>query len=67
MNVSLQDIQKTIASLTPEELARFRRWFEEFDARQWDAQFETDARTGKLDAVAEQALTEYQAGKFKPL
>ncbi len=67
MNVSLQDLQKTIAALTPEELARFRRWFEEFDARQWDAQFEADAQAGKLDALAEQALAEYQAGKFKEL
>jgi len=63
----MQDIQQAIFNLSPDELALFRRWFEEFDARLWDEQLERDAHTGKLDKIAEQALQEYQAGNARPL
>ena len=37
-----------------------------FDADAWDAQIEFDA-AGKLDALAEEALAEYKAGKAKEI
>ena len=67
MQNSLENLQKAVKALSPEELARFRRWFEAFDAQRWDKQFEDDVRAGKLDRVAEEALQAYQAGKAKEL
>ena len=49
------------------ELAIFRQWFAAFDAKAWDRQLEADAEAGKLNAVAESALSEYRAGKTRPL
>ena len=60
-------LEREIAELAPEELAIFREWFAAFDAKAWDRQLEADAQTGKLDAVAESALSEYRAGKTRPL
>jgi hypothetical protein len=31
---TLQEVEKLISQLTPEDLASFRRWFAEFDAEQ---------------------------------
>ena len=32
-----EDIEKAVARLSPSELARFRAWYEVFDAQQFDA------------------------------
>jgi hypothetical protein len=60
-------LEREIAELAPEDLAIFRKWFAAFDAKAWDRQLDADADAGKLDAVAESALSEYRAGKTRPL
>ena len=60
--LTLQEIEKAITHLTPAELAQLRAWFDAYDAQVWDAQFEADVQTGKLDKLAERALQEYRAG-----
>lgn len=60
---TLQEIQSAVAQLSANELARFRAWFEEFDTRCWEIQFEDDVRTGKLDELANQAVADFHAGK----
>ncbi|MFA5874029.1 MAG: hypothetical protein WC832_08685 [Anaerolineales bacterium] len=56
--MSIQELKQAVIQLPPKDLARFREWFDEFDAQVWDRQFETDAKSGKLDKIAEQALNE---------
>ena len=60
-------LEKQVEGLSAEELARFRLWFAEFDARAWDRQFEADAKAGKLDAMAEKALGAHAAGQSTKL
>ncbi len=59
----VQSLEQTVTQLSPEELREFRSWFAEFDAANWDAQIEADAAAGKFDELANEALTEYEAGK----
>ncbi len=61
------EIEQAVSRLRPEELARFREWFEDFDAKLWDGPFEDDARSGKLDKLANQAIADLHAGKCKEL
>jgi hypothetical protein len=63
----IENIEKQIEQLSPEELAEFRRWFAEFDAYLWDRQFEADVGAGKLDALAEKALRAHAAGQSTKL
>ncbi len=63
----IQTIEREIKELTRSELAAFRRWFQEFDAAQWDRQIEEDALAGKLDGLAEKALADHKAGRTKEL
>ena len=65
--LSIQTIVQAFQKLTTHELAEFRRWFAQFDESIWDAQIEADAQAGKLDALATEALAEYQDGKAREL
>jgi hypothetical protein len=62
-----EDIEKAIEQLDPPELARFRAWFEVFDAEQFDLTAARDAQGGKLDALAEEAIEAHRAGRFRDL
>ena len=63
--MTIEDIEKAIAQLDARELARFRGWFEVFDAGRFDGAIEHGARTGKLDALAEEALAAHCAGQSR--
>ena len=64
---SLQDIERAIAQLPREQLASFRAWFAEFDAKLWDEQFEEDVAAGRLDRLAEEALKDLREGRCTDL
>lgn len=61
---TVEDIQEALAQLPACELAPFREWFEAFDAESFDAAIWRDAESGKLDAVAEEAIAAYRARKI---
>lgn len=65
--VSAEDIEKAVEQLAPRELARFRIWFEAFEARQFDDAIERDAHAGKLDALADEAHAAHIAGHSREL
>jgi hypothetical protein len=62
-----EEIEKAVEQLAPRELARFRAWFEAFDADRFDAAIERDAHAGKLDAFAEEAVAAYRTGQSRDL
>ena len=64
---TIQELQSIVSQLSADELARFREWFDKFDAEVWDRQFEEDVKSGKLDRLANQAITDFKAGKCKQL
>ncbi len=63
----VQQIKKEVAGLPEVQLKEFRSWFEEFDASEWDKQFEKDVVSGKLDDIANRAVSDFKKGKFKKL
>ena len=65
--MTIHEIEQAITELSPREMARFRKWFEEFDAQAWDEQFERDAKSDKLDKLANKAIADFSAGKAKEL
>ena len=64
---TVKEIEKAIAELPPKKLSILRSWFEKFDAAVWDKQIERDVKAGKLDALANKALSDYKKGKCKEL
>ncbi len=63
----LEQLEERIAKLSQGELARFREWFAEFDARLWDAEIERDGAAGKLDEIVAEGLEDYRTGKVRKL
>ena len=64
---TVQELEKAVKHLSEQDLARFREWFEQYDAQIWDKQFERDAKSGKLDELANRAIADFRAGKYKEL
>lgn len=58
----IEEIEKAVAELPEEDLAKFRAWFEEFDARLFDEKIERDAKAGKLDKLIADARANHEAG-----
>jgi hypothetical protein len=65
--MDIKEIESAIAQLPPSELVELAKWFEEFHARAWDAQLEQDVRTGRLDALIQQAEQDFEQGRCEPL
>ena len=65
--MDIKEIESAIAQLPPSELAELAKWFEEFQARAWDAQLEQDIQSGRLDALIKQAEQEFAQEKCEPL
>ena len=64
---TLEDIEKALSELPADQLAEFRAWFETFDAPRFDERIEWDAKVGRLDRLAEQALADFRAGRAREL
>lgn len=63
----LEKIEHEVAALSPHELASFRAWYAVFDSEAWDRQIEQDAGSGRLDALASNALEAHRNGKTEAL
>jgi hypothetical protein len=64
--MSIEDIEKAVASLPPDQYAQFRTWFEAFEADRFDRKIERDAQAGKLDRLADQAIDYLRKSRAKP-
>ena len=64
---TVQEIKTAVAHLPDPDLGKFRAWFVGFDAQSWDREFEEDARSGKLDRLADQALNDLAQGRCSEL
>jgi hypothetical protein len=63
----LEDIEKAVTKLAPAELAKFRAWFEAFDAALFDEKIGRDVESGKLDRLADKARADFCAGRAREL
>jgi hypothetical protein len=64
---TLEDIEKALTELPADQLAEFRAWFEAFDAARFDEKIERDAKSGRFEGLAEQALADFRAGRAREL
>jgi hypothetical protein len=47
---TVAQITGAVRRLPKRDLATFRKWFAEYDRAAWDAQFEHDVASGRLDS-----------------
>ncbi len=65
--MSVEELEKAVAELPPDKLAKFVAWFEAFEAARFDAKLERDAANGKLDKLVEKSEAEFSAGRYREL
>ena len=63
----IDDIKQAVSTLSPDEMAAFRAWFDELQEQLWDEQIERDEKGGKLDWLVDEALAEHTAGQTRRL
>ncbi|MBI2840195.1 MAG: hypothetical protein HYX75_17910 [Acidobacteria bacterium] len=63
----VETLEREVEALSQEELVKFREWFAGFDADAWDREIEKDANAGRLDAVADAAISSFRAGRCSEL
>jgi hypothetical protein len=64
---TLEEIEAAVQQLPPAKRAEFRAWFQSFDATDWDQQMEDDITSGSLDWLADEAMSNSQAGRCSEL
>ena len=64
---TINEIEEAVRRLSRADLAAFREWFDRFDAEAWDRHFERDAREGRLDHLADEALEDFREGRCTDL
>jgi hypothetical protein len=65
--MTIDDLEKAVATLPPDQFAKFRAWFDAFDAARFDQKIERDAMAGKLDRMAEDAIDDLRKGRAREL
>ena len=63
----VEQIEQQIRELTAGEFSELRDWVLDQDWKAWDAQIETDARSGKFDQIIAEAEADYKTGRTRPL
>lgn len=64
---ALEQIEAAILTLPAEEFKQLRQWFLDLDHHRWDEQIEQDIASGKLEALAEEAISEFNAGRCREI
>ncbi len=64
---NVENLERRVKDLSPEELAASRKWFLSYDWEVWDHQLEQDVVAGKPDPLADKALRDHAAGKSTKL
>lgn len=64
---TVAEISGAVRRLPKRELAKFRKWFADFDAAAWDREFEEDVASGRLEALAREALRDDRSGRTREL
>jgi len=67
--MSLQEIEKAIGNLTPQEFADLRAHINkiEFESEAFDAKIAADFQAGKLDSLMDRALDEDAQNQTEPV
>jgi len=63
----IEHIEQQIRELSAVEFSELRDWVLDQDWKTWDAQIESDARSGKLERLIAEAQADYATGQTRLL
>ncbi len=62
-----QQVLENYPTLNTRSIQAVRQWIFDVDYQRWDEQIERDIAEGKLDALAEEAISEFKAGQCREI
>ncbi len=65
--MTIQQIESAILELQPNEFRQVVEWLFDLDYQRWDEQLGADIEDGKLDAMAQQAIYDFENGFCKQI
>jgi hypothetical protein len=65
--LTLKQIEAAILRLSPEEFRQLSEWFFELDNQLWDEQLEKDIADGKLEDLAQEAIADFEVGRYREI
>ena len=67
MDRTVQEIERAIGALTPQQIDELYLWLERRHAQPIDAQLEADLQAGRIDGRINRALADHKAGRTQLL
>jgi hypothetical protein len=64
---TIEQIETAILQLPPDQFRKLQEWFLQLDEQRWDEQLEQDVAEGKLEALAQEAIADFNAGNYRQL
>ena len=65
--LTVEQIENAILELGPNEMGELLEWFLNLDYQRWDVQLEKDIAEGKLDALAAEAIADFESGNYRAI
>ncbi|MDZ8083252.1 MAG: hypothetical protein RMX35_29825 [Nostoc sp. DcaGUA01] len=65
--MTLEEIEAAILKLPPDEFQKLIKWFSDLDNQRWDEQLVKDIEDGKLDDLAQEAIADFEAGRYREI
>ena len=65
--MTIKQIESAILQLPASDFRQVIDWLLDLDYQRWDEQLERDVADGKLDALAEEAISEFKAGQCREI
>jgi len=65
--LSIEQIENAILQLPPNQIGELLEWFLNLDYQRWDVQLEKDIAEGKLDALAAEAIADFESGNYREI
>lgn len=65
--MTLEQIEAAILKLPPDEYQKLIEWFSQLDNQRWDEQLEKDIADGKLEDLAQEAIADFEAGRYREI
>jgi hypothetical protein len=67
MGLTVQDIERAIGALTPQELEELYSWLDQYSPQPIDTRIQSDLAVGRLDKAIQRALADEKNDQVQPL
>jgi len=64
---NIEQIESAILSLPSSEFEQLRLWFLDLDYERWEQQIEQDIEAGRLEALAQEAISDFTSGHCREI